>query len=250
MEMNGNRTGSRTNGSVERPIPIGNEFLADPNQLDANPLQACKRADPKKLKDLMGYIERDGQHDPVMVFNGRNGRYTIIRGHRRTAACRALGIPVRCQLYEGDPQLAFFAEHHGRRNTSTNELLESVCRAESMDSAIEQLPRQHRVKLQKMREYFTIPQIRAIASWEGSPSHLQYAEDFPSILIGFGFKEVPTSRQCVHWVYCQDKTQHNERMRLLRYHIKDIAKNGKVQQKRVRKDLIRLMTDIRSKSRP
>ena len=68
-------------------------------ELDAKTFQPAEynpedRTEAKAIKDLMGSIWQHGQFIPIIATKN-DGRYTIVDGHRRVAACIALGKKVK-----------------------------------------------------------------------------------------------------------------------------------------------------------
>lgn len=96
----------------------------DPALIDRSPLaDRMDDDDPSALEALMASIAENGQEVPVLVRpHGREaGRYEMAFGHRRLAAVRALGRPVRAVVrVMSDAELAVAQgiENTARQDTS------------------------------------------------------------------------------------------------------------------------------------
>lgn len=73
------------------------------------------------IDDLTASIAASGQRVPILVRPGDGGRYRLIYGRRRVAACAALGRPVRAIVTDLDDDQALkdqLIENHARRDLS------------------------------------------------------------------------------------------------------------------------------------
>jgi hypothetical protein len=102
--------------------------------LNSNKIQAASRTSKVALKTLLGSIRRVGLLAPPLV-NYKNGKYTIIDGHRRVAACKELGHhKIPCVVYEMDNPEEGFNEATGPiRPPTGREWLEGWARSENRE---------------------------------------------------------------------------------------------------------------------
>ncbi|MDO6587224.1 ParB/RepB/Spo0J family partition protein [Salipiger sp. 1_MG-2023] len=73
------------------------------------------------LAELQASIAAGGQRVPILVRPGDGGRYQLIYGRRRLAACEALGLPVRAIVADLDDDQALkdqLLENQARRDLS------------------------------------------------------------------------------------------------------------------------------------
>lgn len=99
--------------------------------IDSNPFQPRQDNSPEALEELAADISRNGLiHPPVA--RAVNGRYQLACGHRRVAACRALGwqvIPVDIRnLSDQDMALMAWSENESRRDLNPLERAEAIRR--------------------------------------------------------------------------------------------------------------------------
>lgn len=100
-----------------------------------NPLN-CRSMDPVGIMDLAESIRKTGHLDPLTVKDNKNGSYTILSGHRRYAALKALGyggkIAIPCIVssrdfegYEAREEEYMLSENFSRKSQSDirNEIL-------------------------------------------------------------------------------------------------------------------------------
>lgn len=99
--------------------------------IDSNPFQPRQDNSPEALEELAADISRNGLiHPPVA--RAVNGRYQLACGHRRVAACRALGweaVPVDVRdLSDQDMALMAWSENESRRDLNPLERAEAIRR--------------------------------------------------------------------------------------------------------------------------
>jgi ParB family chromosome partitioning protein len=102
--------------SAERVVEIA------PALIDPSPIRD-RIDDPAATEDaeLRASIAEHGQQVPVLLRPGAGGRYVTVFGHRRVAALRALGRPVRAvvsDLSEREALVVQGQENNERKNTS------------------------------------------------------------------------------------------------------------------------------------
>lgn len=94
----------------------------DPALIDPSPIRD-RIDDPTSTEDeeLRASIAAHGQQSPVLLRPGRGGRYVTVFGHRRVAALRHLGRPVRAvvsALGDHEALVVQGQENNERKNTS------------------------------------------------------------------------------------------------------------------------------------
>jgi hypothetical protein len=124
--------------------------------LNSNKIQAASRTSKVALKTLLGSIRRVGLLAPPLV-NYKNGKYTIIDGHRRVAACKELGHhKIPCVVYEMDNPEEGFNEATGPiRPPTGREWLEGWARSENREVYLNTLTGTLKVR----------PHARQIGEW-------------------------------------------------------------------------------------
>jgi len=94
--------------TAEAPI-TGASLESLPHELlDRHPRNPRPPVDPQDptTAELAQSIAATGQHQPCLVRPRPGGRYEILVGHRRCAACARLSQPVECVVLEIDDELA------------------------------------------------------------------------------------------------------------------------------------------------
>lgn len=94
----------------------------DPGVIDSSFIADRLEIDPEGLADLVAQIREHGQQVPILVRPNpkSEGRYQVAYGHRRLAAARELGIPVRAVVRDlSDEQLVV---SQGQENNSRTDL--------------------------------------------------------------------------------------------------------------------------------
>lgn len=90
--------GAGSSGNERRylTLPIG---VLDPWKQDGQ-TQPFKPYSPEALKRLAENIEQNGLMEPILVRPKPGGRFEIIAGHNRVAACKLAGIPTVAAVCE------------------------------------------------------------------------------------------------------------------------------------------------------
>ncbi|MBL8589823.1 MAG: plasmid partitioning protein RepB [Methylobacteriaceae bacterium] len=105
---------------IEKALASGERIVEiDAQQIDPSPIRdrmASSAADDESLRDSIAAV---GQQMPVLLRPAEAGRYVTVFGHRRIAAARALGRPVRAivrAMPDADALVAQGVENAERRD--------------------------------------------------------------------------------------------------------------------------------------
>lgn len=92
----------------------------EPERIDAGGLEDRLEHDAEDHARLVASIAEHGQQVPVLVRPSASGRYQIVYGRRRVAACRDLGRPVRALVRDLDDDALIVAQ--GQENSARRDL--------------------------------------------------------------------------------------------------------------------------------
>ena len=91
----------------------------DPEAIDPSPIRDRMPSSASDNESLRDSVASAGQQMPVLLRPAANGRYVTVFGHRRIAAARSLGRPVRAvvrEMSEADALVAQGVENAERRD--------------------------------------------------------------------------------------------------------------------------------------
>lgn len=105
---------------IEKALSSGERVVEiDPNAIDPSPIRDRMPSSPSEDESLRESVATAGQQMPVLLRPGAGGRYVTVFGHRRIAAARALGRPVRAvvrEMSDADALVAQGVENAERRD--------------------------------------------------------------------------------------------------------------------------------------
>ena len=87
--------------SIEAKIPK-HIVEIDPMLVDPSPYQPRSVIEEEGIRDLATAIKAQGQLEPVIVRIKEDGRYEVLSGHRRTLACRQVGVLLQARTATAD----------------------------------------------------------------------------------------------------------------------------------------------------
>ena len=97
---------------IEKALASGERIVdVDPGLIDPSPVRDRLEADAGDMEGLRQSIASTGQRSPVLLrLSSSAGRYVTVFGHRRIAAARALGRPVKAVVAQMDDVEALVAQ--------------------------------------------------------------------------------------------------------------------------------------------